>query len=157
MPSSSTWKGSTTDVGCAFGVELPEPHELRRGYNGRSGCGVDATRPRDRGNSNKVSSQRIAMTLRRVMWKHESILVGPQKEDRRIGEEGHIQERDCPSLRSRSRDGQALLQATLRTLHDAPLLPCCGHRLAGRNLLTCSYKRASCSISNSTSSITASK
>src|SRR5829696_1942028 len=34
-----------------FGFELSEPRRLRGGYNGRSGSGVDATRPRDRGNS----------------------------------------------------------------------------------------------------------
>src|SRR5215213_8421350 len=35
----------------AFGLELPEPRRPRGGYNGRSGSGLDATRPRDRGNS----------------------------------------------------------------------------------------------------------
>jgi hypothetical protein len=39
----------------AFGFELPEPRRLRGGYNGRSGSDVDATRPRDRGNSTKIS------------------------------------------------------------------------------------------------------
>ncbi len=34
-----------------FGFGLPESRRLRRGYNGRSGCGVDATRPRNRCNS----------------------------------------------------------------------------------------------------------
>ena len=49
------------------------------------------------------------MTLRRVSWKHESILVGPQREDRRVGKEGRTQGRDRSALRGRSRDGQTLL------------------------------------------------
>ena len=34
-----------------FGFGPPEPCRLRGGYNGRNGCSVDATHPRDRGNS----------------------------------------------------------------------------------------------------------
>jgi transposase len=40
--------------------------------------------------------QRVAMMLRRVRQKYESVLVGPQREDRRVGEEGRPQERDRP-------------------------------------------------------------
>jgi Integrase core domain len=32
-------------------IELPEPYEVRGGNNGRSGRGIDATRPRNRRNS----------------------------------------------------------------------------------------------------------
>src|SRR5215211_877380 len=41
-----------------FGIELPESRRLRGGYNGRSGSGVDATRPRDRGNSSPYEELR---------------------------------------------------------------------------------------------------
>jgi transposase len=47
--------------------------------------------------------------LHRVWWRYESVLVGPQEEDSRIGEEGRPQGRDRPALRGRSRYGQALL------------------------------------------------
>src|SRR3712207_8106380 len=57
------------------------------------------------------------MMLHRVSWKHESILIGPQREDRRVGEEGRTQGRDRSALRGRSRDGQTLLQATRRARH----------------------------------------
>ena len=53
------------------------------------------------------------MMLRRVRQKHASILVGPQREDRRVGEEGRPQVRDRSALRGRSRDGQTLLQPKL--------------------------------------------
>src|SRR3712207_2039383 len=49
------------------------------------------------------------MRMRRVSWKHETVLVGPQREDRRVGEEGRAQGRDRPTLRRRSRYGQTLL------------------------------------------------
>src|SRR5688500_13593804 len=55
------------------------------------------------------------MSVRRVGLKHECILVGPQREDRRVGEEGRSQGRDRQTLRGRSRYRQALLQATRRT------------------------------------------
>src|SRR3712207_5044502 len=55
--------------------------------------------------------------LRRVWWRYESVLVGPQEEDSRIGEEGLTQGRDRPPFRRRSRYGQALLQATRRVRH----------------------------------------
>ncbi len=47
--------------------------------------------------------------LRRVVWMYECVLVGPQREDRRVGEEGRCQGRDRSALRGRSRDGQTLL------------------------------------------------
>ncbi len=53
------------------------------------------------------------MMLPRVVQKHETVLIGPQREDRRVGAEGRAQVRDRPTLRGRSRYGQALLQATL--------------------------------------------
>ena len=56
--------------------------------------------------------QRVAMMLPRVIQKHETVLIGPQREDRRVGAEGHTQVKDRPTLRGRSRYGQALLQAT---------------------------------------------
>ena len=43
------------------------------------------------------------MTVRRVSSKHECILVGPQREDSRVGEGGRPQGRDRPPLRGRSR------------------------------------------------------
>jgi transposase len=49
------------------------------------------------------------MRMRRVSWKHETVLVGPQREDRRVGKEGRAQVRDRPTLRGRSRYGQTLL------------------------------------------------
>src|SRR3712207_3748890 len=49
------------------------------------------------------------MVLNRVSWRHETVLVGPQREDRRVGEEGRAQGRDRPTLRGRSRYGQTLL------------------------------------------------
>jgi hypothetical protein len=55
-----------------------------------------------------VFLQQIAMKVRRVGWKHECLLVGPQEEDSRVGEEGRPQVRDRPPIRGRSRDGQAL-------------------------------------------------
>jgi hypothetical protein len=39
-------------------------------------------------------SQKIAMTMRRVRQKHKSIIVGPQAEDIRVGEERCLKERD---------------------------------------------------------------
>src|SRR5215217_8525367 len=54
-------------------------------------------------------SQRIAMMVRRVSLMHERIFAGPQREDRRVGEKGRPQDRDCPTLRGPSRDGQTLL------------------------------------------------
>src|ERR687892_476771 len=36
------------------------------------------------------------MMRHRVRQKHESVLDGPQGEDRRVGEEGHPKERNCP-------------------------------------------------------------
>jgi hypothetical protein len=45
-----------------FGFELSEPRRLRGGYNGRSGSGVDATRPRDRGNSTTAFSCMLGRT-----------------------------------------------------------------------------------------------
>src|SRR3712207_1503887 len=57
------------------------------------------------------------MMVRRVSWMHEWIFARPQEEDRRVGEEGRPQGRDRLPLRGRSRDGQALLQATRRARH----------------------------------------
>src|SRR5215212_1971859 len=62
-------------------------------------------------------SQRVAMMLPRVVQKHETVLIGPQREDRRVCAEGRAQVRDRPALRGRSRYGQALLQSTRRTRH----------------------------------------
>src|SRR5215211_3179443 len=59
-------------------------------------------------------SQQIAMMVRRVSWMHECIFAGPKREDRRVSEEGRPQGRDRPTFRSRSSDGQTLLQATRR-------------------------------------------
>src|SRR5918995_3945653 len=54
------------------------------------------------------------MRVRRVSWMHECIFAGSQREDRRVGQEGRAQGRDRPPFRSRSRDGQTLLQAPRR-------------------------------------------
>src|SRR5215212_10675343 len=62
-------------------------------------------------------SQQIAMRLRRVRQMHECVLVGPQREDSRVREEGRSQGRDRSALRGRSRYGQTLLQATRRARH----------------------------------------
>src|SRR5215212_7935026 len=73
-----------------------------------------------KGNSAKLNfrftefSQQIALTVRRVSLMHECIFAGPQRKDRRVGEKGRPQGRDCPTLRGSSRDGQTLLQATRR-------------------------------------------
>src|SRR5215212_11108149 len=48
---------------------------------------------------------------------HECILAGPQREDRRVGEEGRPQGRDRTSLRGRSRHRKTLLQAARRARH----------------------------------------
>jgi transposase InsO family protein len=46
-----------------FGSELPEPRRLPGGYNERSGCGLDATRPRDRGDSRPTGEAMIDADL----------------------------------------------------------------------------------------------
>ena len=64
--------------------------------------------------------------MRRVSWKHETVLVGPQREDRRVGKEGRAQVRDRPTLRGRSRYGQTLLCKQLDergTLHNQGKAP----------------------------------
>src|SRR5215211_5002139 len=57
------------------------------------------------------------MRVRRLSWKHECVFSRPQREDRRVGEEGCPQGRDRPAFRRRSCDGQTLLQATQRARH----------------------------------------
>jgi ActR/RegA family two-component response regulator len=68
--------------GCleTIGEDNPEAEQLFRGlweYETQRDVVRDA-----------LLSQRVAMMLSRVMWKHESVLVGSQREDRRVGEVG---------------------------------------------------------------------
>jgi hypothetical protein len=72
--------------GCleTIGEDNPEAEQLFRGlweYETQRDVVRDA-----------LLSQRVAMMLSRVMWKHESVLVGSQREDRRVGEVGRPQE-----------------------------------------------------------------
>ncbi len=72
--------------GCleTIGEDNPEAEQLFRGlweYETQRDVVRDA-----------LLSQRVAMMLSRVMWKHESVLVGSQREDRRVGGVGRPQE-----------------------------------------------------------------